>query len=718
MSPDLMAAFAGGERFVWPSSRAAGHCWGVPIEEARMSDDSNGAATGGVLLVGSVPLRSTEEVFQVMATELGDRLSQLPDGETGPRSDWIVWQYPVLSSRPEFEICPPGVNPYRALPRLRIRDGESISTLRFDDLGYAEAALSSYRTFARRKRDGQIPVHVRFQVSLPTPLAPIAAFVAPEDQASIEPLYEERMMHELTSIFDAIPHDQLAIQWDTNFEFAMLDGVMPTWFTDPRSSIVERLVRLGRSIPAGVQLGYHFCHGHERDRDRPYDARPLVEIANALSLSLSRSLDWIHLPVQEGRVDLRFFETLGQLSLRPETRLYLGLIHPSDGLPGARARIVAAQRFVHDFGVATDCGWGRHRPQDVGPLVELHKTTSTQLTPTETASARFEWPEGWERIPDQSWTHEAVDAFGSAYDHVDRHSWYRNLDPTVEELSHLLVDGDIVIDYSGGTGILVDRLKLRMFDTQAGIVIVDSSPKFLRVALEKFRADPNVGMRLLRFLKEEKRLERLDEVLGRELIERGVDAIVSTNAIHLYPDLADTVASWMRVLRPGGHVLMNSGNIRNPRARRSEWILDETVWVVGEIAEGLVRTDPAYAAYAADLDDADRMKAHAAYRDRVFLHPRPLDFYLETLELGGLKIESVREASIEARVDDWFEFLSAYHEAVLGWVGGTEKVDGTPPSEQAVADRLTLMRHAMDVLFHGRPTFQACWTYITCVNGR
>ena len=86
----------------------------------------------------------------------------------------------------------------------------------------------------------------------------------------------------------------------------MLDGVMPTWFDDPRSSIVERLVRLGRSIPAGVQLGYHFCHGHERHhRDRPYDAQPLVDIANALSLSLGRSLDWVHLPVQGGRVDVR-----------------------------------------------------------------------------------------------------------------------------------------------------------------------------------------------------------------------------------------------------------------------------------------------------------------------------------------------------------------------------------------------------------------------------
>ena len=56
-----------------------------------MLEDSRGPATGGVLLVGSVPLRSAEEVFQVMAAELGDRVTQLPDGETGPRSDWIVW---------------------------------------------------------------------------------------------------------------------------------------------------------------------------------------------------------------------------------------------------------------------------------------------------------------------------------------------------------------------------------------------------------------------------------------------------------------------------------------------------------------------------------------------------------------------------------------------------------------------------------------------------
>ena len=124
-------------------------------------------ASGGVLLVGSVPLRSAEDVFERMAAELGDRVRQLPDGETGPRSDWIVWQYPVLSSRPEFEVGPPGPDAHRALPRLRVRDDESVETIRFDDLGYAQAAVASYAAFARRKRDGSIPAHCRFQVSLP-----------------------------------------------------------------------------------------------------------------------------------------------------------------------------------------------------------------------------------------------------------------------------------------------------------------------------------------------------------------------------------------------------------------------------------------------------------------------------------------------------------------------------------------------------------------------
>ena len=45
-------------------------------------------------------------------------------------------------------------------------------------LGYADHAISSYASFKELKGAGVIPRRARFQVSLPTPLAPIAAFVA------------------------------------------------------------------------------------------------------------------------------------------------------------------------------------------------------------------------------------------------------------------------------------------------------------------------------------------------------------------------------------------------------------------------------------------------------------------------------------------------------------------------------------------------------------
>src|SRR5437773_12532330 len=108
------------------------------------------------------------------------------------------------------------------------------------------------------------------------------------------------------------------------------------------------------------------------------------------------------------------------------------------------------------------------------------------------------------------------------------------------------------------------------------------------------------------------------------------------------------------------------------------------------------------------------MRAHLAYRDRVFLPVRPLDYYVRELEAAGFGIESVTARTIDASVDDWFEFLSAYHEAVLGWVGGSAKVDGTPAGAQAVRDRRALIRDAMGLVFGGRRAFRCCWT---CVCG-
>ena len=55
-----------------------------------------------VHLVGSVPLANAEAVFSAVSAALGPRLKRIPDGETGPRSDWITWLEPVFANNPAF----------------------------------------------------------------------------------------------------------------------------------------------------------------------------------------------------------------------------------------------------------------------------------------------------------------------------------------------------------------------------------------------------------------------------------------------------------------------------------------------------------------------------------------------------------------------------------------------------------------------------------------
>ena len=317
----------------------------------------------GAHLVGSVPLASAEAVFRLVAAKLGTRVRRIPDGETGPRADWIVWQYPVLSSRPQFEVAPPTPQSYRALPRLRLQPGQDAKALEFDSLGYADAAAASYRSFAVLKRDGVVPRGCRFQVSLPTPLAPVSAFVAVEDQAAVEPAYERAMRRELARIAAEIPHDQLAVQWDTNLELGMLVGDVPAPFPDVHAGVLERLLRVGRLVPSEVELGFHFCAGHDEQVPRhvPVDAGAMVDLANELAAGLERPLDWLHVPIPAAPDDAAFVEPLRRLRLHPGTEVYLGVLHPGETEDEARRRIEVAHVALEAFGVAAPWRVGEAR---------------------------------------------------------------------------------------------------------------------------------------------------------------------------------------------------------------------------------------------------------------------------------------------------------------------------------------------------------------------
>ncbi|HRQ09572.1 MAG TPA: hypothetical protein PLG36_00980 [Trueperaceae bacterium] len=337
----------------------------------------------GAHLVGSVNLENSEAVFRAASECCGHDLVSLPDGETGRRFHWILFQGGVFDATDGLERLGAGpmeVAGFDVRP-FGIIEGFDPAGIVFPELGYAKAARQSYEVFERLKREGTTQPSVRFQVSLPTPVATVTTFAAPRFRAALEGPYEAALLRELREIVATVPQDELTIQWDMAMEFALLEEVeqfggerMHTWFDDPFEGLMARASRLGNTVPAGARLGYHLCYGDvgEKHFMEPVDTSNLTSVANALFDRVERSVDFVHLPVPIERDDDAYFAPLEKLRPQLGTKLYLGLLHREDGVEGALRRIRAAGKVVPEFGVATECGMGRSPRSEIEPLLRLH----------------------------------------------------------------------------------------------------------------------------------------------------------------------------------------------------------------------------------------------------------------------------------------------------------------------------------------------------------
>ncbi len=249
--------------------------------------------------------------------------------------------------------------------------------VRFGELGYAREARASYLDFVAAREKGILPAKLRFQVCLPTPFAVIAPFCADEARQAILPAYEKAMLGEVVALCAAIPHRDLALQWDVCIEMVMWDG---RWRGNPPFPGMDKLfadtfARLAAPVPNDVELGFHLCYG---DLDAkhfidPVDATKMVELANLIVASVKRPIAWMHMPVPVAREDDAFFAPLRNLRLGSGTELYLGLVHAQDGVAGTTRRINAARKFAGPFGIASECGIARARtPAVVREILQVH----------------------------------------------------------------------------------------------------------------------------------------------------------------------------------------------------------------------------------------------------------------------------------------------------------------------------------------------------------
>lgn len=345
-----------------------------------------------VHLVGSVPLDSAQDVFATVSAELGDLVARLPDGETGERSGWVGFQIPRFRAHPALELRGSTVPGQRAedvdaaaraegeryeRPRFGLVPGAAERAVSFDRPGYAAAALASYAVFRDARERGVVPARARFQVCLPTPQAPLVMFIDPEDIPTLIEPYRRAMLDDLDEILGSIPHDQLALQWDVAPEIAQLEGVWSSHYEDPTREITDELVQIGRHVPADVPVGFHMCYGDFGGKHftEPEDLGLLTDLTNRVVDGLGR-LDWVHMPVPVDRDDAAYFAPLDHLSVPDDTQLYLGVLHDSDGVPGALRRIGAARNHAPEFGIATECGFGRRNKDSIDALLRLHREVS------------------------------------------------------------------------------------------------------------------------------------------------------------------------------------------------------------------------------------------------------------------------------------------------------------------------------------------------------
>ena len=330
-------------------------------------------------LIGSINLPNAEMAMTTIADFLGDCCTRIPDGETGERGYWIRWQKSTFDKCEglNLEIVTqtiPGYKDSIERPFYNIKDGVAPSSLDLGDLGYADEAIKSYKTFKTLKARQIIEENVRFQVSIPSAMALVIGFIVRTDQLQVEPAVVAAIKRDLEKLQSSIPPKELAIQFDVCQEVVGYDGGAKIPYDDILEGSIIRIANLCDEIVDGVDVGIHLCYGDPGHKHiiEPKDLETSVSFANGITVAANRMINFVHMAVPVNRSDEAYFQPLENLDLPHGTRLVLGLIHYADGLDGSKKRLLAAEKFIKEFDVATECGFGRRPSETIPELLQIH----------------------------------------------------------------------------------------------------------------------------------------------------------------------------------------------------------------------------------------------------------------------------------------------------------------------------------------------------------
>lgn len=338
-----------------------------------------------LLLVGSVPFESAQDVLLTASDMLGAHLDSIPDGEVLDRRYWVLrMAFQVFSGhasletmhRPEAPVGGERLIPASREDVWRFRLRPDIEAISFDmpgwRLGYAKDAQSSYALFSALKREGRIRTEARFKVSVPTVSSVCDPSIFGTDERELtvgQGGFHESLVAEVRQICAIVPPAELALQYDCSFEATNVRGATGL----PIEGSIERNVAqfgpLTEIVPADALLGFHLCFGTFGGWPRfaPDNLARTGEFANANVAAARRPVDWIHIPALDTDADA-FYAPLAELELG-EARVYRGLVH---SMADIAERLAVTRRYLPDFGRAAYCGLGRLEPSAVAGSLRDH----------------------------------------------------------------------------------------------------------------------------------------------------------------------------------------------------------------------------------------------------------------------------------------------------------------------------------------------------------
>ena len=299
------------------------------------------------------------------------------------------------------------------------------------------------------------------------------------------------------------------------------------------------------------------------------------------------------------------------------------------------------------------------------------------------------------------------------HDAVYSSSWIKDI---LHELTRIagkrINDGDIVVDFGAGTGTSA-LLLLKNLQKKISLWLVDNSPSWLGKAYELLNEQPNVKFFIL------ERKENTYATLAETIGNGAVNHVISANTVHLIPDIEEVFSGIALALKKNGTFTFQTGNFMRENRPRGALMIDDTVKTVHDIALGIVRKDPKFAAYRKGLDV--RTEAEETQRKFVFPEPRPVGTYLNALKKTGFDYQKPIYIPVKIRYSDWLNFLRVkrLQAGILPEIGGKE------PSPKEEEDRDNLITQGALKLFkdleHNNPLADdKCFTidiaYITSVK--